>query len=188
MRARLARNVRCDRRPLYIFRKLHRETNTLGLASACPQARPPVATVRAPPTDCRRRRMLVEDAGLRPNRSHSGWQQRGPSACSIVTAALEWMGEHLDERTVEGIWNRYRRSPQIIHLTVRDWIRIRYPRSNGWAGIWTSEPSKASGIGTATVADKSPNCQGLHQKSILSIVPNNSNELLGTIKGVRSYK
>ena len=93
--------------------------------------------------------MLVEDAGLRPTRSHSGWRQRGPSACSIVTAALERMGEHLDERTVEGIWNRYRRSPQIIHLTVRDWIRIRYPRSNGWAGIWTSEPSKASGIATA---------------------------------------
>ena len=93
--------------------------------------------------------MLVEDAGLRPTRSHSGWRQRGPSACSIVTAALEQFGEHLDERTVEGIWNRYRRSPQIIHLTVRDWIRIRYPRSNGWAGIWTSEPSKASRIDTA---------------------------------------
>ena len=94
--------------------------------------------------------MLVEDAGLHATRGHFGRrQQRGPSACSIVTAALERMGGHLDERTVEGIWNRYRRSPQIIHLTVRDWIRIRYPRSNGWAGIWTSEPSKASGIATA---------------------------------------
>jgi len=70
--------------------------------------------------------MLVEDAGLRPTRSHSGWRQRGPSACSIVTAALKRMGGHLDERTVEGIWNRYRRSPQIIHLTVRDYIRNRY--------------------------------------------------------------
>jgi len=93
--------------------------------------------------------MLVEDAGLHPTRSHVGWRRRGLSACSIVTAALEQFGEHLDERTVEGIWNRYRRSPQIIHLTVRDWIRIRYPRSNGWAGIWTSEPSKASRIDTA---------------------------------------
>jgi len=87
--------------------------------------------------------MLVEDAGLRPTRSHLGRRWRGPSACSIVTAALEQFGERLDERTVEGIWNRYRRSPQIIHLTVRDYIRNRYPRSNGWAGIWTSEPSTA---------------------------------------------
>jgi hypothetical protein len=93
--------------------------------------------------------MFVEDAGLHPTRSHLGRRQRGPSVCSIVTAALERMGEHLDERTVEGIWNRYRRSPLISHLAVTDWIRIRYPRSNGWAGIWTSEPSKASGIGTA---------------------------------------
>jgi hypothetical protein len=71
--------------------------------------------------------MLVEDAGLHPTRSHFGWRRRrGPSACSIVTAALEQLGEHLDERTVEGIWNRYRRSPLISHLAVRDYIRNRY--------------------------------------------------------------
>jgi hypothetical protein len=93
--------------------------------------------------------MLVEDAGLHPTRSHFGRRQRGPSACSIVAAALDQFGECLDERTVEGIWDRYRRSPLINHPTVREWIRMRYPRSNGWAGIWTSEPSKASGIGTA---------------------------------------
>jgi len=93
--------------------------------------------------------MLVEDAGLKATRSHLARRQNDASACAIVAAALDQMGERLAERTVEGIWNRYRRSPQIIHLTVRDWIRIRYPRSNGWAGIWTSEPSKASGIGTA---------------------------------------
>src|SRR5262245_23128620 len=68
--------------------------------------------------------MLVEDAGLHPTRSHFGRrQQRGPSACSIVTAALEQFGERLDERTVEGIWNRYRRSPLISHQTVREYIR-----------------------------------------------------------------
>ena len=70
--------------------------------------------------------MLVEDAGLHPTRSHFRRWQRGPSACSIVTAALEQFGERLNERTVEGIWDRYCRSPLINHLTVRDWIRIRY--------------------------------------------------------------
>jgi hypothetical protein len=70
--------------------------------------------------------MLVEDVGLHPTRSHFGRPQRGPSAYSIVTAALEQMGEHLDERTVEGIWNRYCRSPLIGHLAVRDYIRNRY--------------------------------------------------------------
>jgi len=70
--------------------------------------------------------MLVEDVGLHPTRSHFRWRLREPSACSIVTAALEQLDERLDERTVEGIWNRYRRSPLISHLTVRDYIRIRY--------------------------------------------------------------
>ena len=71
--------------------------------------------------------MLVEDAGLHPTRSHFGRrQQRGPSACSIVTAALEQFGERLDERTVEGIWHRHRRSPRISHPTVNDYIRNRY--------------------------------------------------------------
>ena len=75
--------------------------------------------------------MLVEDAGLHPTRSHFGRrQQRGPSACSIVTAALEQFGERLDERTVEGIWDRYRRSPLISHQTVRDYIRNRYHLSS----------------------------------------------------------
>ena len=70
--------------------------------------------------------MFVEDAGLHPTRSHFGWRQRDPSACSIVTAALDQFGECLDERTVEGIWDRFRRSPLINHLTVRDYIRNRY--------------------------------------------------------------
>jgi len=75
--------------------------------------------------------MLVEDAGLHPTRSHFGRrQQRGPSACSIVTAALEQFGERLDERTVEGVWDRYRRSPLISHQTVRDYIRNRYHLSS----------------------------------------------------------
>jgi hypothetical protein len=74
--------------------------------------------------------MFVKDAGLHPTRSHYGRWRRSPSACSIVTAALEQMGERLDERTVEGIWNRYRRSPLTSHPTVRDYIRNRYPISS----------------------------------------------------------
>jgi hypothetical protein len=70
--------------------------------------------------------LLVEDAGLNPTRSHFGQRPRGASACSIVTAALEQFGERKDERTVEGIWDRFHRSPLINHLTVRDYIRIRY--------------------------------------------------------------
>jgi hypothetical protein len=59
--------------------------------------------------------MLVEEAGLNPTRSHCGLCPRNPSACSIVTIALKQLGGHLGERTVEGIWNRYRRSSAINH-------------------------------------------------------------------------
>ena len=54
--------------------------------------------------------MLVVTAGLNPTRSHVGRRLRTSSACSIVTAALEQLGEHMDERTVEGIWDQHRRS------------------------------------------------------------------------------
>ena len=67
--------------------------------------------------------MLVEDEGLKPYRSHLGRQLEGPSACSIVTTALKQQGEHLDERTVEGIWDRYHRSPLIIHRGAGDYAR-----------------------------------------------------------------
>jgi len=81
--------------------------------------------------------MLREEAGVHPTRSHLGRQRwRGPSGCSIVAAALKQAGERptsmpasserfviLDERTVEGIWNRYRRSALINHPAVRDYIR-----------------------------------------------------------------
>jgi hypothetical protein len=70
--------------------------------------------------------MLVEDYGLQPTRSHFGWRQRGPSGCSIVAVALKQFGEPLDERTVEGIWDRFHQSPLINHPTVRDYIRNRY--------------------------------------------------------------
>jgi hypothetical protein len=53
--------------------------------------------------------LLVEDANLNPTRSHSERRLRSPSACSIVTAALAQLSECLNERTVEGIWDRYRR-------------------------------------------------------------------------------
>jgi hypothetical protein len=52
---------------------------------------------------------LVVDAGLNPTRSHIGRRLHTPSACSIVTIALAQLGEHLDERTVEGIWDEHRR-------------------------------------------------------------------------------
>jgi hypothetical protein len=69
--------------------------------------------------------MLVEMTGLHPTRSHYG-KHSGNSACSIVMAALEQLNERLGERTVEGIWDRHRRSPQLNHPTVMHWIRIRY--------------------------------------------------------------
>ena len=72
--------------------------------------------------------MLVEDAGLHPTRSHVGWRRRGPSACSIVTAALAQLGEHLDERTVEGIWDQHRRwaldLARAFYGIIRDELRI----------------------------------------------------------------
>ena len=67
--------------------------------------------------------MLVEDAGLDPTRSHCGRQHQNPSACSIVTAALKELGEGRDERTVEGIWDRYRQSPLIIHQGATEFAR-----------------------------------------------------------------
>src|SRR5262249_44228486 len=72
--------------------------------------------------------MLVEAEGLKPHRSHLGRQLEGPSACSIVTAALEQFGECLDQRTVEGIWERYGRSPRIIHRGARDYARNQRKR------------------------------------------------------------
>ena len=79
--------------------------------------------------------MLVEDPGLKPTRSHALRWRRDPSACSIVTAALEQVGEYLDdylgecwgeplsERAVEDIWNQYRLSPLIIHQGATDYAR-----------------------------------------------------------------
>ena len=94
------------------------------------QLRPP-ARKRARPPQQRDRHiqiagavaMLVEDAGLKPTRSHLARRQDDPSACSIVAAALDQLGERLAERTVEDIWNRYRRSPLIIHRGARDYAR-----------------------------------------------------------------
>ena len=115
--------------------KFARETMRLGL-------RPPARKRGRPPQ--RRERhlqiagavaMLVEDDGLNPTRSHASRRRRDPSACSIVTAALEQMGEYmgdylgeyrgerLSERTVEDIWNQYRLSPLIIHQGATDYAR-----------------------------------------------------------------
>ena len=114
--------------------KFARETLRLGL-------RPPARKSGRPPQ--RRDRhvqiagavaMLVEDAGLHPTRSHASRRQDGPSACSIVTAALKQVGEHLgeylgeqtvclSERMVEWIWNQYRLSPLIIHQGATDFAR-----------------------------------------------------------------
>jgi hypothetical protein len=95
---------------------------------------PPPARKRGPPLQRRDRHLqiagavalLVEAAGLNPTRSHFERRLRSPSACSVVTAALEWWGERLNERTVEGIWSRYRRSPRIIHRSSENYIRNRY--------------------------------------------------------------
>jgi hypothetical protein len=73
--------------------------------------------------------MLVE-FGLKPTRSHMGRLPSGSSACSIVTAALARLGEHLDERTVEGIWHRYRRSPTITYPKASNYIRNQFQRSS----------------------------------------------------------
>jgi hypothetical protein len=106
------------------------------------QLRPPARKPGRPPQ--RRNRhlqiagavaMLVEDVGLKPTRSHASRRRRDPSACSIVTAALEQVGEylrdylgecrgeHLSERAVEDIWNQYRLSPLIIHQGATDYAR-----------------------------------------------------------------
>jgi hypothetical protein len=78
--------------------------------------------------------MLVEDEGPRPTRSHASRRRRDPSACSIVTAALEQVdlsdylggerrGKRLSERSVEEIWNQHRLSPQIFHQGATDFAR-----------------------------------------------------------------
>ena len=84
--------------------------------------------------------MLVEDAGLKPTRSHFLRWRGDPSACSIVTAALEQAGEYLDdylggywgkplkERAVEDIWNQYRLSPLIFHQGATDYARTHKNR------------------------------------------------------------
>ena len=69
--------------------------------------------------------LLIEHAGLRPTRNHIR-RRDGYSACSIVTAALEQLAECLDERTVEGIWDRHRRSPRTRHRGSEDYIKNRY--------------------------------------------------------------
>ena len=116
--------------------KFARETKRLGL-------RPPARKRGRPP---QRRElhlqiagavaMLVEDYGLSPTRSHASRRRRDPSACSIVTAALEQKGEYMgdylgeyrgehrgSERMVEYIWNQYRLSPLIFHQGATDYAR-----------------------------------------------------------------
>jgi hypothetical protein len=83
--------------------------------------------------------MLVKDAGLYPTRSHFRRWSHSPSACAIVTAAVEQLSkypceyleypyERLNERTVEGIWDRYRRSPRLVHQHSTDYARNHYRR------------------------------------------------------------
>jgi hypothetical protein len=52
--------------------------------------------------------MIVAGTSLAPTRSHAQRQRREPSACNIVCTALEQLGEHKSERTIEGIWHRYK--------------------------------------------------------------------------------
>ena len=111
------------------------------------QLRPPARKPGRPPQ--RRNRhlqiagavaMLVEDYGLKPTRSHALRRRRDPSACSIVTAALErldeyldgylgeYRGERLSERMVEYIWNQYKLSPLIFHQGATDYARTHQDR------------------------------------------------------------
>ena len=70
--------------------------------------------------------LLVENAGLDPTRNHCERRHQSPSACSIVTNALDQLKEGLSERTVEDIWDQYRRSPRIRHQGSEDYIKTRY--------------------------------------------------------------
>lgn len=73
---------------------------------------------------------LLVDAGFNPTRSHYERQCQNPSACSLVTSALEQLKEPLGERRVEGIWAQYRRSPDLRHRGSEDYIRKRYRLSS----------------------------------------------------------
>ena len=53
--------------------------------------------------------MMVAYLPLKATRSHSERRRNSPSACSIIQNALKQLGEHLSERTVEDIYNRYKR-------------------------------------------------------------------------------
>jgi hypothetical protein len=53
--------------------------------------------------------LVVHGARFSPTRNHAAPQPAGPSACSIVRAALAQVGLHLSERTIEEIWsNRHK--------------------------------------------------------------------------------
>jgi len=61
--------------------------------------------------------MVATATFLKPTRrdpSKRGWKNH--SACSIVQVALERLGEHIPERTIEGIWRRYQKLPKPPHL------------------------------------------------------------------------
>ena len=113
------------------------------MASTCPWARPPAATRNRHLQIAGAVAMLVEDADLRPTRSHVERRLHTPSACSVVTAALEQLGEYLSdylgdeyrgerlsERAVEDIWNQYRLSPLIFHQGATDYARHHRFRVN----------------------------------------------------------
>jgi hypothetical protein len=121
--------------------KFAREIMRLGL-------RPPARRKRGRPPQQRDRhlqiagavQMLVKDYDLEPTRSHFLRWRSDPSACSIVTAALERAGEILDdylggywgkplkERAVEDIWNDYQLLPEIFHQGATDYARTHRDR------------------------------------------------------------
>jgi hypothetical protein len=57
--------------------------------------------------------MIVKTGLFKATRSHTVRRLNYPSACSIVRAALARLGEHRSERTIEGIWNRYKQDPGV---------------------------------------------------------------------------
>jgi hypothetical protein len=63
--------------------------------------------------------VLVNGRVFHATRSHAARRLKDASACNIVQVALGRLGEHMSERTIEGIWNRYKTSA-IIQENIED--------------------------------------------------------------------
>jgi hypothetical protein len=65
--------------------------------------------------------MIVERGSpFNPTRSHTTRRSNYSSACSIVQAALARLNVYMSERTIEGIWNRYKHLAGVSDADRRD--------------------------------------------------------------------